>query len=737
MTDKWDTNVGQLRIVGGMRQDPPKNLGSAENRPLLPIPSRGKGRIFVLVELSGEVYGRDELSQDLANAVMQEYLSTPGTVTYGLRQAILLANTQLLRANARVSDEHRRGGIACVVVRENQCFVAQIGWPTVYLVHAQEVQVFPDDLDPDDMTMLGDKQAVDPRLFQATLRPGDTVLMVDAPLARQLDSTHLGRIVSGGISRTLTNLEAMFPEQDYTAMVLQASMPEGAREGQRTFSTVEQSAVPSTRQPARQRTPPSSSPAAESAPSPQAPIVPGEPPPEPRELRRPPTATQAGPSVGKQAQTALSSVVQGARTLGERILPDRPARSSAQKRQRARRSRNKSQSTVQPKMGLAAAIAIPVIALLVVGGFSWYRNWSTRSQFEAALNDMQIRRELALGAAERPVEARDHWLGVIDLAQAAETIQPGDERIATALGEAATEIDRIDGVTRLGQAFQLYDYTAPGSTPGRVIVAGLDVYVLDPGAGKVYRHTLNEERNAIANVEAEQVLLQEALPVNEQPIGVLVDMAWMKDGGERQAGALLVVDRNGTLIEYDPSWGQFRTEVLGGRDVWRDPVAVQTFDSNLYILDAMADQIWKYPGQQYANAPAPWIQGTFSAADTIDIGIDGSIYVLHRNGRLERFFGGQVTPFSMTRLPQPLTGANALYLETEDIAQYIYVADAAEARIVQLDREGVFVRQLRPQPDVEETFHQLNGMFVDERGAKLYYTAGTALYVTVLPGVPG
>ncbi len=736
MTDKWDINVGQLRIVGGMRQDPPKNLGSAENRPLLPIPSRGKGRIFVLVELSGEVYGREELIQDIVNAVMQEYLSTPGTVTYGLRQAILLANTQLFRANARVSGEHRRGGIACVVVRENQCFVAQVGWPTVYLIHDQEARVFPDDLDPDNLPMLGDKPAVDPRLFQGTLRSGDSVLVVDAPLARQLDPTHLGRIVSGGISRTLTNLEAMFPEQDCTAMVIRASLPEGARQEQRAFAPVEQSAPPPTRQPARQPTQPSPPPATEPRPpTPQRTVV-DEPPPEPHELRRLPAVPQSGPSVGEQAQAAFSSVVQGARTLGERVLPDRPARSSAQKRQRARRSRNRSQSTVQPKMGLAAAIAIPVIALLVVGAFSWYRNWSTRSQFETAVEEMQLRRELALGAAETPLEAREHWLGVTDLAQAAETIQPGDERVAAALSEAATEIDRIDGVTRLGQAFKLYDYAA-NSAPSRVIVAGLDVYVLDQGAGKVYRHTLNEERNAVANVEAEQVLLEEAMPVNEQPIGVLVDMAWMKDGGERQAGSLVVVDRNGTLVEYDPSWGQFHTEVLGGRDVWRNPVAVQTFDSNLYILDAMADQIWKYTGQQYASAPTSWIQGTFSAADTIDIGIDGSIYVLHRNGRLERFFGGEVTPFSMTRLPQPLTGANALYLETEDIAQYIYVADAAEARVVQLDREGVFVRQLRPQPEVEETFRQLNGLFVDERGAKLYYTAGTALYVTALPGVPG
>ena len=69
MTGKWETNVGQLRLIGGSRQEYPKNVGSSERRSIFPIRSRSKGQLYVLVELSGEAFGREEMCQDLVTAI--------------------------------------------------------------------------------------------------------------------------------------------------------------------------------------------------------------------------------------------------------------------------------------------------------------------------------------------------------------------------------------------------------------------------------------------------------------------------------------------------------------------------------------------------------------------------------------------------------------------------------------------------------------------------------------------
>ncbi len=439
--------------------------------------------------------------------------------------------------------------------------------------------------------------------------------------------------------------------------------------------------------------------------------------------------------IAGRASAAFQAVGRSLRTLGERMLPDRPPPSAAERRRAATRKQRRETGRGW-RQGIAIAIAIPIIALLFVGGYSMYRDWSTRTQFEAKLDAARLERDIALSNAGSPPQARENWNNVVALAQEAEQIQPETEEIAALLAQAATAIDRIDGVTRLASPTKLYDYTAPDSRPTHVIVSGLDVYVLDRGAGQVYHHVLNEVSNALRDPADNQVLMRETQSIDDQTLGILVDIAWRKEGGDTQRGTLLVLDRNGLLVEFDPSWEQHKLQVLGGKDVWRNPVSLETFDANLYLLDPAANQIFKYPDKQFGSAPLDWMQAEGDLSTGIDLGIDGSIYVAHDSGKINKYFGGEPVEFAVRDIPKPLLGAAALYLDIEEVTQYIYVADASGRRVVQLKRDGTFVRQVRPPAEEEAIFDRLSGLFVDERVGKLFYVAGNALYVNDLPPVP-
>lgn len=771
MADRATTEVGQLGLVEGIRQDSPANLGVAERRPLLPIniSGRGKGRLHVLVELTGGAFGRPEMAQDLVSAIIDEYYGTAGTITYGLRQAVLLANAYLQRSNERVTSEHRLGGVACVALRGQEAFVAQAGWPMVYLIRDQSlIESYPDTtLENLDESVLGQKSVIEVRLFRIPVQSGDTILMLDGAMARHLDPGRLGTLVAGSNERALRNLEALAPPTDCTAMIVRADLsPSRTREPaeQWTFSPVEPAEQPETVERADGEAP------RVRAPSPSSP--------EPKPLRqvrrshvsaasRTPTAQQtpythgqtapasdeqAGFDLQEQARSVLHTIGSGLRGLGERLLPDRQdsetderatsPRTSTQSERRRRTSRERARASrrggqaQQTNWGLAAALAIPILALLFVGGYMLYHNWSTNSQYEAHMEQARRKREIAQSQAESPTTARDYWLEVLSSLQAAAAVQPDQPEVAQMQAQAERELDRIDGVTRLPQIYKIFEYSGPSSAPSRVVVAGLDVYVLDRGGGQVYRHALNEPRNALRNPTAEQLLLQQGQVIEGATVGNLVDLAWMNEGGERQAGALLVLDRDGQLFEYDPAWEQINHRNLGGPDTWRSPTSLRTFDSNLYLLDSMGNQVLKYAQGQYANAPERWIaQSDADLRTAVDMGIDGSIYILHNNGKLTKYYGGERVPFAVTRVPRPLSSASALYLDVEEATQYIYVADASERRIVQLDREGTFVRQLQPSLDNEELFRQMSGLFIDEMGAKAYYVAANALYVTDLPPV--
>jgi hypothetical protein len=801
MTGKWETNVGELRLIGGVRQEQPMNLTVAERRPLLPIRSRGKGRLHILVELSGDTLGREELCQDLVNAIAAEYFATPGTITYDLRQALLLANAQLLRHNARTMTEHRVGGAACVVLRDGEAFIAQAGWPMVYLIQRERVEAFPDTtLDVEDSSVLGQRQVVEVRLFRANVQPGDTILIIDGPMARQLGSTRIGQIVSGDLDRAILNLETLAPPEDCSALLIQVgagAQAQGERE-QWAFTPVEHPGAreeiaavsaprpggeggptregrirgqpdrpsergvqePAAQERARQPTervgldrstvaqtrPARTSPQRTSFEQVEVPEYRVSTPPprsadpstrayQPSASRAATPAEPAGPGIAERASAVFHTVGQGLRTLGERMLPDRPLPSAAERRRAATRKQRR-EAGRGSRVGIAIAIAIPLVALLIVGGYSVYRDWSTRTQFETRLDAARLERDIALSNAGSPPQARENWLEVIVLASGAEKIQPGTEEIQGLLAQAAAAIDRIDGVTRLASPTKLYDYTAPDSRPTHIIVSGLDVYILDRGAGQVYHHVLNEVSSALRSPDDNQVLMRETQPIDDQTLGMLVDIAWRKDGGDTQRGTLLVLDRNGLLVEFDPSWEQQKLQVLGGKDVWRNPVALETFDANLYLLDPAANQIFKYPDKQFGSAPLTWMQAEGDLSTAIDLGIDGSIYVTHDSGKMNKYFGGEPVEFAVREIPKPLLGANALYMDIEEVTQYVYIADASDRRIVQLKRDGAFVRQFRPPAEEEAIFDQLSGLFVDERVGKLYYIAGKALYVNDLPPVP-
>ena len=63
--------------------------------------------------------------------------------------------------------------------------------------------------------------------------------------------------------------------------------------------------------------------------------------------------------------------------------------------------------------------------------------------------------------------------------------------------------------------------------------------------------------------------------------------------------------------------------------------------------------------------------------------------------------------------------------------QHLYVADAGNNRIVELDADGTFLRQFRLAEG--ETLRYVRSLFVDETEDVLYILTGDALYRAPVP----
>ena len=209
------TTVARIAVVGGGLYDQPDNILVSER--VSPFGrGRGRGNLYILVELSGPELGRDAVMRQMVQQMRRAYYGWRGSVTAGLRQAILAANHLLLEENRNsLPGEQRMGGASCAVLRNEDLFIAQAGPAAIYVRCQGEVTRYPDPspwLDgfpPEEMeaSALGERTELNVDLFHSQMSDGDTLLMVDSELAKELGPQRrpdfLGQSPVNGVLETL------------------------------------------------------------------------------------------------------------------------------------------------------------------------------------------------------------------------------------------------------------------------------------------------------------------------------------------------------------------------------------------------------------------------------------------------------------------------------------------------------------------------------------------------------
>jgi len=429
----------------------------------------------------------------------------------------------------------------------------------------------------------------------------------------------------------------------------------------------------------------------------------------------------------------LATLGRGATTLFRRILPgaETPEQVPARRVAQARRPRAAAEAKGN-KVWVALAIAIPLIVALLVGVV--YLQWgkAKEARFVELVEQAEAKHDLALTASDKPT-ARRLLREAQGLLTEAQTLKLEDPVVSGLQGEIQATLDEINNVVKLYWIGALQKYDDPGSDPGRVIISGIDIYVLDKGTDRVYKYLLNEVGDGLQDLDVDSVLLRKGDQRGDIVVSDLVDMVWMSVGSGRQTSNLLVLESGGSLLEYDPVFGLAALPV-GDKDKWRYPQLIGSYFGNFYLLDSQSNQIFKYlptADGGYSNPPEPWFQIDVDLTGVVDMAIDGYIYLLYADGRILKFMGGELEPFEQTELDEPLRGPTAIFTSPDEETKFLYVADAGNRRIVQFSKEGQFIRQFRAAE--AGVFDQLKSLHVDEIGSKFYILSGNTLYMANIP----
>ena len=373
------------------------------------------------------------------------------------------------------------------------------------------------------------------------------------------------------------------------------------------------------------------------------------------------------------------------------------------------------------------AVFIPVMVAVLVT--STYMQYSTMARFQALLAGAQ--NDATQAATLRDQAARRaRWASAYTQAVTALLVRPGAPEARQVRDDAQRALDQIDNVVRLKTSL-LWDFKTPGSR--RLAAQGVNVFVLDRTANRVFQLTLNESGDGVTDRGEPPTRAYKTQNVSDRQVGDLIDLVWMPAGGARTRSSLLVLDSGG-LLEYDLAWNVSSVS-LGQGPVPLGARAVSAFGGNLYVLDPATSHLWRYrpQGSGYAAAESYFDPPPGDLTAAIDVAIDGSVYVLHADGRIRKFFGGKERPFAASGIADPIKRPVALSVDAEARGGAVYVADAGGARIVQLNTDGAFVRQLRA---IGDAFDALEDVLVDERGGRLFVMSGGKLHGARLPAGP-
>jgi hypothetical protein len=698
--------MGKLALLNGVRQERVVNVAAAKPARAI-FRKRKKETLYIILEVTGAAVGRDRIYREMIRIIGEEYFQVRGSVTTKLRQAIGSANSFLLQENlSALPHEQRAGGVTCAVLREGNVYIAQAGSTTAYVSYQGELSLFPEtpiaELTTEEAAPLGSKRGLPISFYRSKVGMGDVILLTTGYLAREASQQQIAQVVVGkDVDLALANLEELAGEEDTSAMLIRvAPVQERPRVGPEAV-----------RPPARR----------EAEPRPlRQPARPGVEAPVRERLPRPDWSELGG--------RMSSWLARALKTMGDflkRFLPEEvppPSKRVPAPRRPSRpaeRGRN---------LWMGVAIALPIIVVILVAAVYWRQGVARQARFEQLMT--QAQQEMQTAGQVEEAAARGYLLNTLSHLAEAEKLRPGAPQVNELREQTDYILKKIDKVTELQWIQSLWEYSEPDSHPSRVIVAkNIDVYVLDKSLDRVYKHLLDETMHALQELEGEPVLLRKGDQRDPIVVGDLVDMAWAKAEGGRLRPSLLVLESGGSLLEYDPLKG-ISVLPVGGRDRWIEPQIAASYEGDFYLLDSGLNQILRYE-PHYDGSPWDYLATAegVNLAGVVDMAVAGQVYLLYADGRILKFDNGQPAPFGITGLYEPLQSPTALF--TSEESQFLYIADRGNRRIVQLTKEGGFVRQLRAATG--EALDDLKGLFAIEEFSLLYFVSGNRLYVTNIP----
>ncbi|HTW96328.1 MAG TPA: hypothetical protein VMD74_01560 [Candidatus Methylomirabilis sp.] len=181
--------------------------------------------------------------------------------------------------------------------------------------------------------------------------------------------------------------------------------------------------------------------------------------------------------------------------------------------------------------------------------------------------------------------------------------------------------------------------------------------------------------------------------------------------------SILQLDQAGNAAPLALSFPSARENIVG----------VVAYSDKLYLLDKSLGQIFRYTKSDtgFVNQ-TKWLNQSADFSGASDMFIDGNVYVLYKDGRVEQYLKGKKQDFSLAAVTPAITDARRLIVTPDRF----YVLEPGAKRLTIWDNKGAYLAQY-----IFTDLNNLKDFAVNDQAKQIYLLDGHAIYQLAIPTI--
>jgi hypothetical protein len=281
------------------------------------------------------------------------------------------------------------------------------------------------------------------------------------------------------------------------------------------------------------------------------------------------------------------------------------------------------------------------------------------------------------------------------------------EAVKSLFSRQAQELEKIRRITKISGLKKIADFSnlLAAADPQNLLLSGDLINAADGKNAAVFKVDLKE--NMVTAVYSLGIASGSAIVY--PTAGQNGNIYYLNDGG------IMELDKNDKATILKIALPSSAANVGG----------FKAYSDKLYILDGSLSQIFRFARAADGFAdPIKWLNQDADLTGASDIFIDGNLYVLFKDGRVDKYLKGKKQELALGAIDPAITGAGRLIVTPD----YFYILETAAKRLSVWSEKGAYLGQY-----IFTDLNSLKDFAVNEKDKKIYFLAEHSVYEMDMP----